>query len=81
MNKTIGIKMIKKDFENKLKEIKLSRQEFSDITGLTYGAVSNWNDNIKPIPLWVESWLENFIEKKKFENMKQTLRDSGVCEQ
>ena len=71
--------MTKKDFDNKLKEIKLSRQEFANATDLAYSTIGNWHDEKKPVPGWVDSWLENYIEKKKFETMKQTLRDSGVC--
>ncbi len=67
--------MLKADFDKTLKEINLSRQEFADITNLTYGAVSNWNDKAKPIPGWVKSWLENYIDKKKFENIKKIIKE------
>lgn len=72
--------MKKKEFDTILEDINLSRQEFANLTGLSYGAIGNWNDEKKPIPSWVKSWLENYIEKCKFETVKKTLRDSGVCE-
>ena len=73
--------MKKKEFDKLLKNINLTRQEFADITGLSYGAVSNWNDEKKPVPGWVESWLQNYIEKCKHEKLKKTLKDVGVCDE
>lgn len=73
--------MKKQEFDNILKEINLTRQEFADLTKLSYGAIGNWNDEKKPIPGWVKSWLENYIQMRKFETVKKTLRDSGVCEE
>ena len=72
--------MKKQEFDTILKDNNLTRQEFADLTQLSYGAVSNWNDDKKPIPKWVKSWLENYIQMRKFETVKKTLRDSGVCE-
>lgn len=57
--------MNKKDFDKKIKSLGLTRQDFCDMTGLAYSSVSNWNDDYKPIPTWVNSWLENY-EYKKF---------------
>jgi len=71
--------MKKKDFDIKLKEINLSRQDFANITNLSYSTIGNWHDINKPIPGWVESWLENYIEKQKLETLKQTLKNAGVC--
>ncbi len=73
--------MLKTDFDDTLKEIGLSRQNFANITNITYGAVSNWNDKSKPIPGWVESWLTLYIENEKFKKLKQVLKESGAYEQ
>ncbi len=65
--------MKKKEFDNILKSIGLSRQEFADITKLTYGSVSNWNDDNKPVPGWVKSWLENYIKAKDLDRVADAV--------
>ncbi len=52
--------MLKREFDEKIKSLGLTRQDFCNITGLAYSSVSNWNDNNKPIPIWVDSWLLNY---------------------
>ena len=71
--------MKKKDFDQTLKKIGLSRQEFAKLTNLTYGAVSNWNDEKKPIPGWVKSWLENYIKAKDIDKVAKTLKPYINC--
>ena len=56
--------MKKQEFDETLKKIALSRQEFANMTELSYGAVSNWHDEKKPVPGWVKSWLDNYIKSK-----------------
>ncbi len=65
--------MKKQDFDKVLKDIKLSRQDFADMTNLSYGAVSNWHDEKKPVPGWVESWLENYIKAKSYTDVKDKV--------
>ena len=73
--------MKKEDFDKILKNIKLSRQSFANMTNLSYSTVGNWHDEKKPIPGWVESWINNYIERSKFENIKKVLKESGVCDE
>lgn len=63
--------MKKADFEEQLKKINLTRQDFCNLTGLAYSSVANWNDDKKPIPNWVKSWLENY----KYKHIYNTLKD------
>lgn len=67
--------MKKDEFDDTLKRIGMSRQEFAAITNLSYGAVSNWHDEKKPVPGWVDSWLENYISKKKYDHIKNIIKD------
>jgi len=62
------------EFEEKLNNIGLSKKEFSESTSLPYQTVMNWKRN-NSVPVWVESWLENYIDKKKFENIKEIIKD------
>lgn len=71
--------MTKQSFTEILKKINLSKKEFAQLSNISYNTVNNWNDDNRPVPPWVKSWLENYIEKKKHEKLKQVLKDSGVC--
>lgn len=65
--------MKKDEFDDTLKKIGMSRQEFADITNLSYGAVSNWHDEKKPVPGWVDSWLDNYIKAKSYIDIKNKV--------
>lgn len=63
------------DFNNQLKRLGLNKKEFADKVNMTYQSVTNWNDDTRPIPGWVESWLEHYAKSKKFETIKELTRD------
>lgn len=65
--------MKKQEFDGLLRDISLSRKEFADITGVAYSTIGNWHDEKKPVPDWVESWLENYIKSKELEKLKSIL--------
>ena len=67
-----------KEFEVLLKLNDLNKKEFAKITELSYQTVMNWN-NTDNVPKWVKSWLENYRERKRFESVKKTLKETGVC--
>jgi len=71
--------MKKNEFNEILKKINLSRQEFADMTSLSYGSVSNWNDGKQPVPGWVESWLQNYIKAKDIDKVAETMRPYIEC--
>lgn len=71
--------MLKADFTQLLKDINLSKKDFANLSNISYNTVNNWNDENRPVPPWVKSWLENYIEKKKHEKLKEALKNSGVC--
>jgi|GEM_PF-3572539 len=66
------------EFENIIESIDMSKKDFAKQTKLPYQTIMNWKRN-DSLPVWVESWLENYIEKKKLETLKQTLKNAGVC--
>ncbi|WP_324171999.1 XRE family transcriptional regulator [Sulfurimonas sp.] len=71
--------MTKEDFTRLLKNIDLSKKEFAELANISYNTVNNWNDEKRPVPPWVNSWLENYIEKKKHSKLVDSLKESGVC--
>lgn len=44
------------------------------MTGLAYSSVSNWNDNNKPIPKWVDSWLINYEKAKVLDEISKSIK-------
>jgi hypothetical protein len=56
--------MNKEELIIKLKEIGLSRKDFSSLANISYDTVNNWNDKNRPVPPWVESWLDNYTKAK-----------------
>lgn len=50
------------EFSNKLKELKLSKDDFSKMVGMSYNSVANWK--LKEIPSWVEPFIENYEQQK-----------------
>lgn len=66
--------MDKENFNSLLSKANLSKKDLANQIGMSYGAVNNWGSNSE-FPRWVESWLENYIDKKKFENIKNIIKD------
>lgn len=56
--------MDKEKLTSILDEIGLSKKEFAELANISYNTVNNWNDSNKPVPPWVESWLQNYIKAK-----------------
>ncbi|HED6026149.1 TPA: hypothetical protein R5V90_001256, partial [Campylobacter coli] len=59
--------------DEKIKSLGLTRQDFCNITGLAYSSVSNWNDNNKPIPIWVDTWLLNYEKSLALDELLNTI--------
>lgn len=65
--------MTKEEFKEELKKLGISKKEFAKLSGTAYITVNNWNDSNKPIPKWVESWLQNYIKAQTYEEVKDKL--------
>ncbi len=65
--------MNKQDLTDKLDSIKLTKKEFAELANISYNTVNNWNDTNKPVPPWVESWLENYIKAKTYKDIKDKV--------
>ncbi len=61
-------------FEEKLNDINLSKKELSQLTNLPYQTIMNWKRNNK-VPAWIDSWLENYVKAKSYENVKNVVFD------
>ena len=63
--------MDKNIFNELLQKANLTKKAFSAKFNLSQTTVNGWGGIDKPIPYWVESWLELYIEKQKFETLKK----------
>jgi predicted transcriptional regulator len=63
------------DFNALIKELGLEKKEFAEKTGMNYSGVCSWHDEKRPIPSWVDSWLENYKKGKKFDTIKELVKD------
>jgi len=67
----------RKRFNELLKLSGLSKKEFSEMLGVSYGTVNSWGSP-QNVPYWVESWLTIYIENKECRELKQLLQNT-VC--
>ena len=65
--------MQRKEFKKLLEEAGLKKSDFCNIIGLNYSSVNNWGSSDIKIPIWVKSWLENYIKAKNYEKMKNKV--------
>ena len=72
-------KMEKESFKQLLKKADFNKRTFSQYLGLKYQSVNSWGNNGRNVPYWVESWLNLYIDNKRCKQMKELLKDSGVC--
>ena len=71
--------MQKENFKKLLKKANFNKRTFSQYLGLKYQSVNSWGNNGRKIPYWVESWLNLYIDNKKYEQLKEVLKTSGIC--
>lgn len=60
-----------KEFKIKLIEADLNNAEFAKLTGLNPKSITNWNQEGKKPPEWVEPFLEFYIKAKKYDELIQ----------
>jgi hypothetical protein len=71
--------MTNKEFETMLKSTGLTKKEFAHQVKMSYGSVVNWGRAHQSVPDWVESWLDLYLNNKKFEELKKSIKESGAC--
>jgi len=63
----------KAELTNILKDIDLSKQEFANLSDISYDTINDWNDDNRPVPVWAQSWLYNFVKEKNYEEVKDAV--------
>jgi DNA-binding transcriptional regulator YiaG len=69
------------EFNKRLEDAQLRKKDFARLTGLSYGSVTNWGQEKKPIPSWVDSWLSLYVQNKIVKSIIIQIQRSGLCEQ
>jgi len=68
------------EFKTLLKKAGFSKKTFSEEVEIALSTVNGWGSANKPaVPFWVEKYLTLYIENKECKELKQILKDSGVC--
>jgi len=65
--------VLKTDLTQILKDINLSKKEFANLSNISYNTVNNWNDESKPVPPWVQSWLENYTKLESYKKIRHEV--------
>lgn len=60
-------------FNEMLKRAGLNKRKFAELTGLSYGSVTNWGGKDKPVPSWVPSWIDNYIKARVLESVESVI--------
>jgi hypothetical protein len=66
------------EFCVELEKIGMMKKEFAILVGMSEGAVTNWS-NVDRVARWVPSWLENYSKAKKVDDLKEFIKESGLC--
>ena len=72
--------MDKQLFNDLLKTAGLAKKEFGELLGTTGATISNWGNEGREIPYWVQSWLYLYIENQHCKQIKEAICKSGVCD-
>ena len=71
--------MLKVELTKILNDINLSKKEFANLSNISYNTVNNWNDETRPVPPWVKSWLKNYIKAKSYSDIRdKVLEIEGI---
>lgn len=65
--------MTRQELNDKLELAGITKKELCEIVGLNYPTVNNWGAPTVPVPKWVESWLDNYIKAKSYEDIKERI--------
>ena len=60
-------------FNKILKDAGLNKKSFSELTGLHYGSIANWGGKGKPVPPWVQSWIDNYSKARVLESVEDVI--------
>lgn len=61
------------EFAKRLDEIGLSRSAFAELTSMSQASIYNWSNANRPIPGWVESWLECYEKSKVLDSIVESI--------
>ncbi len=71
--------MDKDIFQNRLKELGINKQDFSDISKVPYSTVTNWGVMREGKPMIIPNWVEPFLDYyEKAQKLEYVM--SEICQ-
>lgn len=68
-------------FKELLKKAGFNKKTFAEYIQLSHSTVNNWGSaNRPPVPEWVGIFLNLYIENKNCKELKQIIKEKGLCE-
>jgi len=64
--------MTKEKYNEKLKELGITKKELASMLGVAEQTVNNWGSTNK-VPYWIESWLNNYEKAKTYNDVKEKI--------
>jgi len=66
-------------FQNRLKELGINKQDFSDISKVPYSTVTNWGVMREGKPMIIPNWVEPFLDYyEKAQKLEYVM--SEICQ-
>jgi len=79
-NRYKGVNLELNIFKELLKKAGFNKKTFAEYVQISHSTVNNWGSaNRPPVPEWVGIFLKQYIENKDCKDLKQMIKDSGVC--
>lgn len=71
--------MDKDIFQNRLKELGINKQDFSEISKVPYSTVTNWGVMRDGKPMIIPNWVEPFLDYyEKAQKLEYVMRE--ICQ-
>lgn len=64
--------MTKEKYNEKLKNLGITKKELASMLGVAEQTVNNWGSTNK-VPYWIESWLDNYEKAKTYSDIKEKI--------
>ena len=66
-------------FQNRLKELGINKQDFSEISKVPYSTVTNWGVMREGKPMIIPNWVEPFLDYyEKAQKLEYVMRE--ICQ-
>ena len=57
-----------------MKDNELTLKKFSELSNMSYSTCLKWGKDNRPVPSWVKSWLNLYIENQECKKYKESIQ-------